>query len=296
MLNLSVKLLLIAFSIYAIPKFRSFGQIALASVVPEKEQALIYLPKKEAVKSITLGYENFVSQILWFSTLNYFGEKFLAKESMPWFNHRCDLVTDLDPDARHVFEFCGTLLSWVAKEPEHSNLILTKGISRSPNYWRYYYLRGFNYWYFLEDFVNAKKDFEYASTLPDAPSFLVSLASRLMIKNEEEDTAISFLKSAYVREQDFNAKQAIAEKLNLAVVARDIRQIESALISYKTKNSHFPNSLESLKEDNLLLLIPEDPFGDEYLYNNKSGKVSSKKGGEGLIFRGKTVKSSELGK
>lgn len=240
--------------------------------------APIFLPKKEAVKAITLGYENLFANIYWFSTINYFGEKFLSKESMPWFKHRCDLVTDLDPKAKHVFEFCGTLLSWIAKDPKGSSEILSKGILANPEFWRYYYLRGFNNWYFLNDLNQARKDFEKASTLPDAPSFLVSLASRLMVKEGEEETAIAFLKSSYVRTSDFNAKQAIAEKLNLAVVARDIRKLNLEL------ESNGKNKLEALK----------DPFGDDYQYDTEKKTYYSIKGGLGLSFKGKNSETSNL--
>ena len=252
-------------------------------------QTPLYLPKKSAVKSVTLGYEHFVSTVLWFSTLNYFGEKFIKKDSMPWFNHMCDLVTDLDPKARHVYEFCGTLLSWIAKEPENSNIIMTKAIKDDPNYWRYYYLRGFNNWYFLNDLSLAKSDFEAASQKPDAPSFLVSMASRLMVHEGDEESAIAFLKASYVRTSDPSAKQAIAEKLNLAVVARDIRILKEAVQVYKNQHANYPKSLQDLIDLKLIKEIPTDPFGEAYVFDVALGTIRSTKGGEGLAFKGKTA-------
>jgi len=275
---------------------KSIAIIDETSSIKVEQSAPLYLPKKEAVKAITLGYENFVSQLLWFSTLNYFGEKFISKESMPWFDHQCELVTDLNPRARHVFEFCGTLLSWIAKEPANANTILTKAIKSDPTYWRYYYLRGFNNWYFLEDLRAAKDDFSTASNLPEAPSFLVSLASRLMVKDGEEDNAIAFLKSSYVRTQDLNAKEAIAEKLNLAVIARDVRQFEEGIKKYKLKHGKAPVDLSVLESEGYIPILNNDPFGDSYQYDKEKGEVSSIQGGRGLSFNGKTANSKLLEK
>ena len=157
-------------------------------------------------------------------------------------------------------------------------------------------MRGFNNWYFLEHFEEAKKDFEYASTLPDAPDFLISLASRLMVKSGEEDTAIAFLKTAYVRASDVHAKQAIAEKLNLAVIARDIRQIRVDIEKCKERLGRYPETLEDLVRYEYRTYIPLDPFGDSYVYDNIRGTISSRKGGEGLSFKGKTFQSSDFGK
>lgn len=251
----------------------------------------LYLPRLNVVKAVTLGYENFTANLLWFVTLNYFGEKFETNGRMPWFSHMCELVTALDPGSRHVFEFCGTLMSWVGREPKRSTALLSEGIKADPNYWRYYYLRAFNYWYFLEDLGNAKADLQRAVTLPNAPLFLKSLLSRLMVHGDQIDSAVSFLQASIENSRDQHAKSALQQRLKEALVARDIRKLEKAVAIYKSKNNINPTALENLVTENILSAIPVDPYGDPYSYNQQTGEVNSVQGRKGLYFPGKTAKT-----
>ena len=110
----------------------------------------LYLPDARYIRLITLGFDNFVSDILWFQTVNYFGKQYLGGKDYRWLDSMCTLVTTLNANAMHVYDFCGTLLAWMAKDATASNRILTRGIESHPNHWRFRYLRGFNKWYFFE--------------------------------------------------------------------------------------------------------------------------------------------------
>jgi hypothetical protein len=261
------------------------------SLLMNQEVVPLYLPKLEAVKKITLGYEHFASSLLWFTTLHYFGSQFEAKKSMPWFGHMCELVTELDPRARHVFEFCGTLLSWIAREPKRCIQLLTKGIENDPEHWRYYYLRGFTYWYFLEDMERARHDLVYASKIKEAPLFLSSLAARLISTHDDIGNAISFLKASIENTEDLNAKAALEERLQLAYVSNDIRRLMRLIQNYEGVYQKKPESLLRLVEEGYLSEVPLDPFGEAYLYDSNSGEIVSTQGKKGLHFAGKTAKT-----
>ncbi len=251
----------------------------------------LYLPKIEAVKATTLGYEHFVSTVLWFNTIHYFGSQFETKKAMPWFSHMCDLVTELNPKGRHVFEFCGTLVSWIAREPNRCIAILSKGIKHDPDYWRYYYLRGFTYWYFLEDLDTARKDFEFAAKLPDAPVFLSSLASRLISASGDVESAIAFLKASIKSTRDERAKNALKERIRLAYVTREIGVLEEIIKTYHNEQGHTPESLDDLLLKGYVKFFPHDPYGDPYQYDANTNEVFSLKGKKGLHFPGKTAKT-----
>ena len=148
--------------------------------VSAPEQEPLYLPAIEKVKLVTLGFDNLASDLLWFNTINYFGKQIQAHKDFRWLSHMCSLVTDLDPKAVHVFEFCSTMLSWVAKQPKESEQLLSKAIDKKPEYWRYLSLRGFTRWYSLEDKTSALADLSQASKLPEAPHSLASIAYILM--------------------------------------------------------------------------------------------------------------------
>src|SRR5438132_1473784 len=87
----------------------------------ESEHPPLYLPQADTVRLVTLGFNSFAADLLWFSTINYFGKEFHEKGKFEWFAHRCRLVTDLHPKSEDRFEFCATLLAWIARQPAASN-------------------------------------------------------------------------------------------------------------------------------------------------------------------------------
>lgn len=257
-------------------------------------QEPLYLPEARYVKLVTLGFDGFISDILWFNTVNYFGKQYLGNKDYRWLYSMCNLVTELDPNALHVFEFCGSLLSWVAKHPEKSNAILTKAIKEHPLNWRFYYLRGFNYWYFMEDLERAKEDIARASRVKGAPTFLASLASRLVAVTENPDTAVNFLKDLIDNTKDETVQKALGEKLKLAYVSRDAERIQALTRKYEADTGQKPQTLNDLVTGGLLRFVPKDPYGEPYEFDPETGHVSSKHGKRGLSFDGKTARTGLL--
>lgn len=272
-----------------------YSRNSVLSIRKDKSQLYdtvpLYLPDIKAVKFISLGYNSFLASLFWFKTIDYFGSQFASKQSMPWFSYMCELVTELDPKSKHVFEFCGTLMSWIAREPKRCVSLLTRAIEEDGTYWRYYYLRGFTYWYFLEDFHSAKSDFEYASKLPDAPIFLSSLASRLISHSGDIESAIAFLKSGIESSDDVITRKALEERLQLAYVSRDISKLKMVYLKFKDNTGREPNSIEELIAPGYLLSVPIDPYGKPYIYDFESKEFYSEKGKRGLHFPGKTAKT-----
>lgn len=254
----------------------------------------LYLPKARYIKLVTLGYNNFFSDILWFNTINYFGKEYLGTQDFRWMREMCQLVTTLDPQKLHVYEFCGSLLSWIAKTPGDSNQILASAIANHPQNWRFYYLRGFNYWYFLNKKQLAKRDFERAATLPDAPPFLASLASRLMVDLESPQVAIQFLSHMLRSTKDATVKKALTDKLTRAVFSRNQQMLQKAIFLYQARYKRKPDSLKQLVTGKILTRLPSDPFGGQFIYDKSSAAVTSSTGKLGLEFFGKTATTGLL--
>lgn len=167
----------------------------------DAENEVLYLPSGKGLHVLSFGYKNFLSDVLWFKTISYFGKHFKGDKDYTWLAHMCELVTDLNPRAEHVFDFCGTMLAWEAEKPEKSIEILTKAIHADPKRWRPYYLRGFTAMYFLNDDTLAQQDFLTASKIPDAPLFLARLAAK-KISLSDPRSALAFLGETIKRAKD----------------------------------------------------------------------------------------------
>lgn len=254
-------------------------------------QPPLYLPEARYVRLVTLGFDKFASDLLWFNTINYFGKQLETSRDMPWFGQMCNLVSVLDPKARHVVEFCATLLSWVGRDPQSSRTLLERAIQNDPDYWRYHYLLGFTYWYFLSQKDLAATSLAKAANLPDAPIFLGSLASRLLATGDTPATAINFLKELIHRTSDEHAKKALEERLTQAYISRDIELLNERITKYHTTHGSLPLSFEDLIKDRLITRLPTDPFNMPYLLNPNTGEVSTSSGKHGLEFSGRSAQT-----
>ena len=251
----------------------------------------LYLPEAKYVRLITLGFNNVVSDILWFNTLSYFGKQFHAGKDYKWLSNMCDLVTTLNPRASHSIEFCATMLSWSAKDPEKSNLILARAINDHPQIWRYRYLRAFNYWYFLENRQLARQDLLAAAKLPNAPAFLASMASRLVATDQDPHLAVEFLKEIISKSNDENAKKTLAEKLNMATITLNISSLNIAIEYFEKQKGYRPKHLDELVQNGIVTFIPKDAWGGTFYLDETTGEIKTTSGKKGLAFGGKTAKT-----
>ena len=288
--RLAITLLLLTSAVATAPLREQLN--ATAPRAPENQDPL-YLPNVHAIRAITLGFDNFTADVLWFNTLNYFGKQTREKQDLRWLAHMCDLVTQLDSRARHVFEFCGTLLSWVAKDPEASNSILQRGIETDPSYWRYHYLRGFNSYYFLDDAKTAGRELQTAAMLPGAPPLVGLIATRLLSSSDDAHVAIAFLQDLLKNTSSPDARRTLLERLKSAQLTADIQTLERA-VAFAHKKGHAITSLEQLVSLNIIRDLPRDPFGGEYRLNPDSGVIDSTSGDRGLRVRKKSSKHEEM--
>ena len=274
--------------IYGVVLFKSSLR-EMAGLYQSKDNTSLYLPEAKYIRLITFGFERFTADIFWFKAINYFGKELSANKNAPWLSHMCDLVTDLNPRAQEYYDFCTSLISWVTKEPEKSVKLLNRAIANEPENWRYYYLGGFNYWYFLENNKKAKSDFQIGARTHDAPEFMANLASRLTINEDDPSVTIGFLQNLIEQTRDEKAREALAKNLKLAVVSRDLKYLNSSADKFEILFGTKITSLQDLVDYKLIAFLPKDPYGE--LYYVKDHEIISKKGKKGLKFHGLTVKT-----
>ena len=192
----------------------------------------LYLPNGDGLHFLSLGYKNALADVLWFNTINYFGEHYASDHNYKWLAHMCNLVTTLDPLAVHVYEFAALMLAWEAKNVEQSNAILTKAIHTPvlrdhPLLWKFYYLRGFNNSFFLDQGQLAARDFAIGAKLPNAHVILARLAAKkLSTAANDPDSAIEFLRDMLRTTSDAYARRALIDRLNEILEQREKRHAQ----------------------------------------------------------------------
>lgn len=216
MKNFLIKLIIISLSFFLIGFSQNeITQLSTQQNIDSQESESLYLPNGSGLEFISLGYKNVLSDLLWFKTINYFGKHYRSDQNYKWLAHMCQLVTKLNPNAKHVYEFGASMLAWEAKLTNQSIELLNLAIKDDPTYWRYYFLRGFNYTFFLNQNDLAIKDFKFAATLPQAPAMLARMAAKLELNRSGDiSTTIEFLKNMLDNTEDPSTKKAIEERIN----------------------------------------------------------------------------------
>lgn len=261
-------------------------------VAPERPP--LYLPEAGSVRLVTGGYDTLAAKLLWFQTVSYFGKQFAAHKDYRWLAHMCELVTKLDPRALHVAQFCGTLLPWVAHEPERGAAILSGVIDANPAEWRPRYLRGFIEWYFLEQLEAARSDIVAASKLPAAPPFLASLASRMIAQEHGTALARQFLEETFNNTSDPAVRAALLQKLELATLTERLELLEDARDAYVAARQSLPPDLDTLVTSGYLRALPAEPFGGTFSIDHATGEIRTSSKRKRLHFAGRTARTSEL--
>jgi len=254
------------------PRLERNHRVALDSQEP------IYLPKAEYLRLMSLGYNNVLADILWFRTISYFGQHFRGDRTYPWLAHMCDLVTDLDPRAQHVYRFAGMILPWEAGQADAGIRLLEKGIVAFPDSWLLHYWLGFSYYFFKDDFDAATRYLKVAAQLPDAHPAAADLAARLASKRYGPQTTMQFLAEIRNNAYSDEMRDAIAENIRDAKLAFHLEQLNSAISAYHARYGSPPPNLQTLVEVGAITRVPLDPYGGVYEIDPQTGKARSSTG------------------
>ena len=281
-------LLLTPFLLGVTASYRKLAPIeatTLAHPAYTENEAMLF-PDGNALQAVAFGYKNFLSNILWFQTISYFGKHFKGDRNYKWLSHMCSVVFELDSRARHVPEFCSLMLAWEADDTDGALSFLDTAIKNDPEYWRYYYLRGITNILFKKDPKAAKDDFLKGSQTPNAPTFLAKIATKTLANLEDPATAISFLKGMVHRARDPNEKATLERHLKQTIHDAKISKLEQFVAVYKEQHGQYPDTLSKSK------IALTDPYGGTYFLNKETGKIQSTSGKK----KGKTLTNSFIKK
>lgn len=253
---------------------RRLDRAALAA--PEREP--VYLPKAEYLRPMALGWHNALADVLWFRAISYFGAHYRSDHTYPWLASMCDLVTDLDPRALHVYRFAGVILPWEANQVDAGIALLKKGLREFPDDWRLHYHLGFHYYFFKNDIDAALASLRDAMALPGADPALARLAAVLAQHQYGPETTLAFLQELADNAESSDVRGVVQEHMREVQLAADLEQLQDAVDTYRRRTGTLPPSLPALVSAGILPAIPREPFDSVYELDPATGAVRSASG------------------
>jgi hypothetical protein len=178
----------------------------------------------------------------------------------------------LDPYFQQTYLLAQGILPWAGKMPQEANEILDVARRHRTWDWRPGHYMGFNYYYFLNDYAKAAEVFLESAQIPDAPVLLAVLGARFAQRAEQIPAAIDLL-AGMVQDENLPDYHRV-ELVNRLVALKGVLQLESTVTRYREIHGVLPMALETLVAVGLLSELPENPYGDTFFYDSKTGRVA----------------------
>ena len=153
-------------------------------------------------------------------------------------------ATELHPDFSDTYFLCNASLPYIG--PEYAlkaNKILEKGMETMPDNILWPFFIGFNYFYHLNEPIEAAKYLKIASEKPEAPKWLAHLASSLLAKGGNIKTGIIWLRGMVATEEDDGQRKRYQESLE---VFEQAYVVEQAIERFNSRHGNPPGTLQDL--------------------------------------------------
>jgi len=238
-------------------------------------ESLAQLPKGEYLKPALLGYHHLGADILWLRLVQVIGKKRNSADEYEWMYHALDVITTLDPQYAYAYYAGGVILGDLANRPDLSNRLLERGIKANADVWNIPFLLGYNYYFLLGDPSKGAEYIMQAARLPDGPTYLPGLATRMAAEAGSPDTALAFLETRLRDTQDLDMRNFLVNRMKEVTIERDLRLLDRAVEAYREEYRAVPATLSDLVVAGAIPNLPQEPFGGDYRMDPKTGSVSS---------------------
>ena len=255
--------------------------VRLQSLAPDSSGTaeVVYLPDAHLLRPLVLGYDNVLANVLWFRTISYFGSHYEGDRQYPWLARMCDLVTDLDPRAEHVYRFAGLILPWEANDVDGGIRLLEKGVRNLPESWLLHYYLGMTHYFFRNDADAAAEYLATAARLPGAPPLVTRVAALMYGRRANPGTTVQFLRELLKNAESEQMREVLTRSLEDAEFRAAATGIEAAVDAYRQQFGTLPPSTGELFARGIVRgQLPPDPYGGHWEVDQDTGRVRSSTG------------------
>lgn len=238
----------------------------------------VYLPRVEYLRPMSLGWQNVLADVIWFRSISYFGEHYRSDRTYPWLAQMCELVTDLDPRAEHVYRFAGFILPWEANQSDAGIRLLEKGVRQFPNSWLLHYYAGFHYYFFRDDYPRALQHLRRAMQLPGAHPAVASLVAGLSAQEYGPETTLAFFSELERNVDSAELRNVLRDNIADVRLAAELQRVAAAAAAYQQRSGRQPATVDEIVQAGLLPAPPVDPSGGTFVIDQRTGEVRTTSG------------------
>jgi len=247
----------VALSIAAIVAlFLAYLGFARSPDLPEIKEANAFVPRAEAVKWMSLGYNSAAASLFWIGGIIAYSETMFDGKTFKWLSHVANASTMLDSLFKTPYTFVVAITANNEQDTTDYTL-LRRGVETFPDDWRLAVSSAFR-------FANGPgKDYAYAAKImkpfendTTAPEYIRRTARTFELKAMPLDVAIAHILDDTMN-PDYKAFQrGLAIKTARVLNSKEIDKIESILNDVAKQKIHPQEAFAELMEMNV---IPSNP-------------------------------------
>jgi hypothetical protein len=238
--------------------FASLMALALAMLgfakspdLPEIKEANAFVPRTEAAKWMSMGYNSAAASLFWISGIIAYSETMFDGKTFKWLSHLADASTRLDSLFKTPYTFVSAITA--NNEPDTTDyMLLRRGIMAFPDDWRLAVSSAFR-------FANGPgKNYAYAAKImkpfendTTAPEYIRRTARTFELKSMPLDIALSQIIDDYLN-PDYKAFQrGLAVKAARVLNNAEIDKIESILNALAKQKIELQTAFTELMQMNV---------------------------------------------
>lgn len=260
----------------------SVAVVALTVTPPERppdgQHLSPLLPRASLLRVGGRAFLTLLADYYWLQTIQATGKANTEAEYRDVADY-AQLVTDLDPDFRYVYQFGGLVVpfnrgreTWM--NTRESTALLEKGVARFPDWVFLRTMLAYNYSVFQKEYARAAHLLEETARLPGAPAYLPFLATRLYAQAGSFDAASAFATQFAATASDPETRAAFEHRTQEIALERILQDLDRAVAAFRQREGRLPGDVRQLVSAGLVPLLPVDPLGGE-IHVGEDGRTYS---------------------
>lgn len=213
----------------------------------------------QAVRAADLGLDSAASDLIWLASIQYFGD--WQTDGYQKIDDYINLANELDPKFAYPYAF-GVLILPSVNMIDEALKIGEEGLKNVDYDWRIPYYMATTYHISKEDQANALKYFDIAAETPGAPENIKRITATYGSNQDMRAKSKAVWQGIFENSKD----EVVQERAYKHVLHYEILDfLEEAAEKYKKKNGNYPEKLDQLVSENILVEIPKDPLGFNFV-------------------------------
>jgi hypothetical protein len=244
-----------------------------------EQEEVLYFWSGEKLRRLAPGFEDFLADVYWLRTVQYFGGQrlFSHEKRFELLEPLISITVALDPRLDIAYRYGATFLSeaWPvgAGRPQAGVALLHRGAEANPAAWRLRQQEGYFTFFFLKDPKKAAEILFAATEIPGSPFWLKTLAGDFLLQDKDPKVAREVWQHLLEQSEEGILRDNARLRLKLLDAQDAAAVLMQGVKDYEKAKGRKPTSLDELSAAGFARVPVTDSEGVPFNYKPGTGEV-----------------------